>query len=101
MSKTNFKIDISKISYDLKKSNPSFVKKDLNAICGISNVTIASWEKESPDVVELLYSLCQSFDFDFNDMIMASSELFPVVKLLKYYRNETKKDLVEILIITE
>ena len=51
MSKTNFKIDISKISYDLKKSNPSFVKKDLNAICGISNVTIASWEKESPDVV--------------------------------------------------
>lgn len=101
MSQTNFKIDIAKISYELKKSNQDFMKKQLGAVCGTSNVTIANWEKEAPDVIELLYSLCQSFDFDFTEMIMASSDTYPVIKLLKYYYSETKNDLVEILIIPE
>jgi len=101
MSQTNFKIDITKISYELKRSNPDFMKKDLSKICGTSNVTIMSWEKEAPDVIELLYSLCQSFDFNFNEMIMASSDSFPSIKLLKHYHTETKNDLVEILIIPE
>ena len=101
MSQTNFKIDIAKISFELKKVNPDFMKKHLDKITGKSYVTIDSWQKEAPDVIELLYSLCQSFDLDFNKMIMASSDTYPVIKLLKHYRNETKNDLVEILIIPE
>lgn len=101
MSQTNFKIDIAKISYELKKSNPAFMKKELSKVCRTSNVTIGSWEKEAPDVIELLYSLCQSFDFPFTKMVMASSDAFPSIKLLKYYHTETKNDLVEILIIPE
>jgi len=101
MSQTSFKIDIDKISYELKKANPSFGKMQLESITGKSSITVNSWKKEAPDVVELLHSLGKSFDMDFNKMIMASSDTYPVIKLLKYYYSETKNDLVEILIIPE
>ena len=97
MSNSHFRIDIAKISFELKKANPDFMKKHLDKITGKSYVTIDSWQKEAPDVIKLLYSLSQSFDFDFNKMIMASSDTYPVVKLLKHYRNETKNDFVQLL----
>jgi len=36
MSQTNFKIDIAKISFELKKANPDFMKKHLDKITGKS-----------------------------------------------------------------
>ena len=99
---STFRLDIHKISKDLKEVDKNFKKTVLfSEITGVSHTTVMIWENQAPDVIQLLHSLSKSFDMDFNKMIISSSDTFPVIKLLKYYYSETKNDLVEILIIQE
>jgi len=101
MSKSSFKIDVTEIVHHLKKSNPEFKKKDLEKVTGVSNNTIASWEKEAPDVIELLYLLSKDFDMNFTDMVKSSSDAFASIKLLKYFNFQTSIDLESVIIKPE
>lgn len=100
MQKSKFRIDIDKISNELKKVVPNFKKGELAPICGVTEPTVLSWKKEAPVVVELIYWNAKSFNHSFLEMIENKSELFPVFKLLKFYTDKTGGK-IESVIITE
>lgn len=98
MSKSNFKIDVDKIVIDLKEVIPNFKKVDLTVNSGVSNVTIYSWKKEAPEVVELIYYNSKTFNHKFFDLIDKKADLFPCFKLLKFYAEKTGKSIESVII---
>lgn len=96
---SKFKIDIHRISKDLKEVNNGFKKTtDLVKITGVSNPTVMSWEKEAPEVVELIYYNSKMFNQKFFELIDKKADLFPVFKLLKYYSKSTGKSIENVIL---
>lgn len=98
MSKSNFKIDIDKISNDLKANVPNFKNQDLERISGVSRVTVSSWKKEAPEVVELVYYNSEVCNVQFLNLIKEKAHLFPVLKLLKEYEELTGNSINSVII---
>ncbi len=98
MAKTNFRIDIDKISDDLKSVIPKFKMQDLKEISGASHATVNNWKKEVPDVVELIYYNSKVFNHSFFELIEKKSDNFPVFKLLKFYAEKTGKKIESVII---
>lgn len=97
MSKSEFKINVDKISADLKEVIPNFKKSELGSYCGVTEPTIHNWKKEAPVVVELIYYNCKTFNHSFLEMIDRKSDLFPVFKLLKFYSEKTGQKIESVI----
>jgi hypothetical protein len=87
---STFRLDIHKISKDLKEVDKNFKKTVLfSEITGVSHTT---------EVVELIYWNCKTFNHKFLEMIEKKSDLFPVFKLLKFYSDKTGKNIESVII---
>ena len=98
MSKSNFRIDIDKISEDLKQVVPNFTKKTLESICEVTRQTIYNWGREAPEVVELVYYNAEVCNVQFLALIKEKAHLFPVLRLLKQYEELTGKEIKSVII---
>lgn len=96
---SKFKIDIHRISKDLKEVDKDFKKTtDLMRITGVSHTTVMSWENEAPEVVELIYYNSKMFNHKFFELIDKKADLFPVFKLLKYYSVHTRGTIESVIL---
>lgn len=94
-----FRLDIHKISKDLKEVDKNFKKTVLfSEITGVSHTTVMTWENQAPEVIELIYWNCKTFNHKFLEMIEKKSDLFPVFKLLKFYSDKTGKNIESVII---
>lgn len=94
-----FKIDLHKLTKDLKEVNKDFMKTDtICQITGVSRPTFMMWEKEAPREVELIYWNTLAFNHSFFEMIDKQAHLFPAFKLLKYYHEITGKPIETVII---
>ena len=94
-----FKINLHKLSKDLKALDKNFSKTEsLAEISGVSRSTVMSWENCAPNEVELIYWNAKAFNHSFFEMIDKKDDSFPAFKLLKYYQEKTGNPIENIII---
>jgi hypothetical protein len=92
------KIDLHKIYKDVREVDNTFLKIQFEEITGLSNPTVRNWENEAPAIVELIYWNAEMFNHSFAELINKNYNLFPVLKLLKFYQDKTGKPIEKVLI---
>lgn len=89
MKKTKFIIDVGEICHQLKKVDSNFKKSELPNVTGVTNNTMDGWGLNAPDVISLLHCLSKNLHIGMDDIVSKSNDEFPVIKLLKYFKEKT------------
>lgn len=96
--KSEFKINVKKLLFELKQKIPNFKTTDIENYVGVKYNNALLWEKSAPPIIDLLVYNSQVNNIDFNNLIKDKIENFPSLKLLKFYNETTGNDILNVII---
>lgn len=97
---SKIKIDTEKIAKELSEVIPGFtIKRTIEKETGISSRSFEHYKYDTPKIVELLYYNSKSTPII--EMIQEKSDLFPVLRLLKFYSDKTGNNIEDVLILKD
>lgn len=94
---SEYKVEVRQILRDLKNVVPNFKNLKIEEKVGIKYNNALLWEKSAPPVIDLLMYNTEVNNIQFESLIQSKVENFPVLKLLKYYNDNTGKDIKTVI----